>query len=268
MDTSISLLTAVLYIVAGLLLGLRLFHTEGRWLPPRNLALTVMVAGLLAHVILLADYMVTPIGLNFSFYTAMSLVSWLVVAMLLVSSLDKPVENLGIFLMPIAAISIILDWKNPGFRLLPMDASWGLGLHVLISILAYSTLTLASLQAILLSIQDQHLHKGHPGGFVRVLPPLQTMEAFLFELIGLGFILLTLGLLSGFMFVDDLLAQRLIHKTVLSVLAWLVFGVLLFGRLRFGWRGRRAVIGTLSGFAFLMLAYFGSKLVIEIILQN
>ena len=103
--------------------------------------------------------------------------------------------------------------------------------------LAYSLLTLAAVQAILLAIQDHHLRSRHPGGFVRGLPPLQTMESLLFEMIAAGFVLLTLALVSGFAFLENMFAQHLVHKTVLSTLAWLVFGGLLLGRFRYGWRG-------------------------------
>jgi len=92
------------------------------------------------------------------------------------------------------------------------------------------------------------------------------MEHFLFQLIAAGFALLTLALFTGLIFVQNLFAQHLVHKTVLSLLAWLVFAVLLWGRWRFGWRGRTAIRWTLGGFASLMLAYFGSKLVLELIL--
>ena len=92
------------------------------------------------------------------------------------------------------------------------------------------------------------------------------MEALLFEMIILGFTLLTLGLISGFVFLEDMFAQRLAHKTFLSIAAWLVFGTLLWGRFRSGWRGQRALIWTLVGFVVLMLAYFGSKAVIELVL--
>ena len=87
-------------------------------------------------------------------------------------------------------------------------------------------------------------------------------------MIGTGFALLTLALLSGFAFLEDMFAQHLVHKTVLSTLAWLMFGGLLIGRLRYGWRGKTAIVWTLSGFAVLILAYFGSKMVLELILQR
>jgi len=143
-----------------------------------------------------------------------------------------------------------------------------LKLHVLLSMLAYSLLTLASVQALLLAVQDHYLRKRRPGGFIRALPPLMTMEALLFEMIGIGFVLLTLALLSGFAFLENMFAQHLVHKTVLSVVAWMVFGGLLLGRRVWGWRGRKAIVWTLSGFAILILAYFGSKLVLELVLHR
>jgi ABC-type uncharacterized transport system permease subunit len=94
------------------------------------------------------------------------------------------------------------------------------------------------------------------------------MEALLFELIAVGFFLLSLALVSGFAFLEDMFAQHLVHKTLLSVVSWLVFAGLLWGRFRFGWRGRTAIRGTLTGFVLLMLAYFGSKLVLELILHR
>ena len=107
-----------------------------------------------------------------------------------------------------------------------------------------------------------------PGGFLRGIPPLTAIESLLFQMIGAGFVLLSITLFSGLLFLKDIFAQHLVHKTVLSFIAWGVFGVLLWGRWRFGWRGRTAIRWTLSGFAFLALAYFGSKLVLELILQR
>jgi ABC-type uncharacterized transport system permease subunit len=141
-------------------------------------------------------------------------------------------------------------------------------MHILISVISYSLLTLAALQAILLAIQNQQLRNRHPGGFVRAMPPLETMECLLFRLIGIGFLLLSISLLSAVPYTQNLVEQHLIHKTVLSITAWVVFAILLWGRWRFGWRGRTAIRWTLGGFAVLMLAYFGSKLVLELIIGS
>ena len=217
---------------------------------------------------LLYQNVISATGINLGFFSAASLSAWTILTLLLVSCLSKPVENLGIALFPIAALAAWLESRYPSAYVLGQSASWGLRIHVLVSMLAYSLLSLASVQAVLLAIQDHHLHGRHPGGFIRALPPLQTMESLLFEMIGAGFALLTASLFSGFLFLEDMFAQHMVHKTVLSVVGWFVFGTLLLGRFRSGWRGRTAIIWTLSGFVVLMLAYFGSKAVLELILQR
>jgi ABC-type uncharacterized transport system permease subunit len=258
----------ILYLAAAGVIGYRLFRREASGAPPRALALGLGLAGLLAHTWLIYYGIFSKPGLNLAFFNALALTSWTVVALLLVSSLTKPVENLGILLLPIAALTLFLEARYPSVDFMRSAAGWDIKVHVLLSMLAYSLLTLASVQAILLALQDHHLRSHHPGGFIRALPPLQTMESLLFEMIGAGFVLLTLALISGFAFMEDMLAQHLVHKTVLSTLGWLVFGGLLIGRFRFGWRGRTAIIWTLSGFVMLVLAYFGSKAVLELILDR
>ncbi len=259
---------ALFYFVGGLSTGLRLFGSGDNWRPPRSLGIAFGFAGLLLHGVFLYLELFTAGGLNLNFFNAVSLAAWTVAGLLLVSALSKPVENLAILALPVAAITVLLDLRFPGSHLLSAEAGWALRVHVLTSMLAYSLLTLASAQAILLAIQDTHLRRHRPGGFIRALPPLQTMESLLFEMISLGFVLLSVSLITGFIYLEDMFAQHLVHKTVLSIVAWVGFGVLLWGRYRFGWRGRTAIRWTLLGFVVLMLAYFGSKAVIELILQR
>jgi ABC-type uncharacterized transport system permease subunit len=267
--------TLLFYLGCGITIALRLFLRDAQRIPPRNLALSLGFAGVLGHAVLLYHSAVSDVGLDLGFFSALALAAWTAVILLLVSALTKPVENLGIVLFPLAALMLWLQHSGLGLdggqfstRLLGPQADWGLKIHVLVSLLAYSLLTLASVQAVLLAIQDHHLHRRQPGGFIRALPPLQTMESLLFEMIGTGFALLTLSLLSGSLFLEDMFAQHLVHKTVLSVIGWVVFGILLLGRFRAGWRGRTAIIWTLSGFVVLILAYFGSKAVLELILKR
>jgi len=130
-----------------------------------------------------------------------------------------------------------------------------------------ATQSLAMFQALLLSLQDHQLKHKHPSGLIRNFPPLQTMESLLFGFLWAGWVVLSLSLLSGWLFFEDLFAQHLVHKTVLSCIAWVVFAVLLWGRHQLGWRGHKAIRWTLAGFCLLMLAYFGSKLVREFILH-
>ncbi len=257
-----------LYLASGGVIALRLFSRDRLGRFGRPLAIALGFAGVALHTLLLYHGIFAEPGLNLGFFNALSLTAWTVVLLFLVSSLSKPVENLGILLFPVAAVTVYLDVRFPSVHFLRQEAGWPLKLHVLVSMLAYSLLTLASVQALLLAVQDQHLRHRHPGGFIRSLPPLQTMETLLFEMIGTGFVLLTLALASGFAFLEDMFAQHLVHKTVLSILGWVVFGTLLLGRHRYGWRGRTAIIWTLSGYVMLILAYFGSKAVLELILQR
>jgi ABC-type uncharacterized transport system permease subunit len=266
--TLLALPAALLYFGGGLSTGLRLFGGSEHRRPPRSLGLALGYGGLLLHGIVLYTELFTPGGLNLGFFNAVSLAAWTVAGLLLVSALTKPVENLAILALPVAAITVLLDVRFPGNHLLGDDAGWALRVHVLTSMLAYSLLTLASAQAILTAIQDAQLRGHRPRGFVRTLPPLQTMEALLFEMISLGFVLLSISLVTGFIYLEDMFAQHLVHKTVLSIVAWIAFATLLWGRYRFGWRGRTALRWTLIGFAVLMLAYFGSKAVIELILKR
>lgn len=264
----IPLFAIACYLAGGAVIAIRLFRPGMEHQLPRAAGITLGLAGVLLHGVFLYQHIVTDSGINLGFFDAASLISWTILLLLLLSALSKPVENLGIVLLPLAVLAIIFQDRFPAAHFLSPHASWGLRLHVLISLLAYSLLTMASVQAVLLAIQDHHLRHRHPGGFIRSLPPLQTMEALLFEMIGAGFILLTLALISGFMFLQDMFAQHLVHKTILSIVAWLVFAGLLWGRFRSGWRGQKALTWTLVGFVVLMLAYFGSKFVIELVLKG
>lgn len=268
MNSSLTAFLAVVcYLSSCAVISLRLFHAATAQRVPRGVGIALGLAGVGLHGLFIYQHAFTHGGVNLGFFDAGALVAWTILLLLMLSAISKPVENLGIVLLPLAALLVILDTRYHTSHFLAANAPWGLRIHVLISLLAYSLLTMASVQAVLLAIQDYHLRNRHPGGFIRALPPLQTMEALLFEMISAGFVLLTIALLSGLFFLEDMFAQRLAHKTLLSILAWLVFGALLWGRYRFGWRGQKALIWTLSGFVVLMLAYFGSKFVLELVLS-
>jgi ABC-type uncharacterized transport system permease subunit len=178
------------------------------------------------------------------------------------------VENLAVVLFPLAALSIALAAYFPGSRVLPEDMAVGVKIHILASILAYSLLCLSAFQALFLAVQDHQLRHRHPVRVMQFLPPLAVMEELLVQILVAGFLLLSLSLLSGVMFLDNLLAQHLAHKTALSFAAWLIFALLIWGRLHYGWRGRTLIRWNLGGFFMLMLAYFGTKLVLEFILPR
>lgn len=205
---------------------------------------------------------------NFSFFNAAALVALFITLLLLIAALDKPVEKLGIAIFPLSAILLALDMIFPEKNHLLATHNWQMSAHILTSIVAFSLLNIAALQAILLAIQDQQLRSHHPKRLMQALPPLQAMETLLFQMIGAGLFFLTVSLFSGFIFIEDLFAQHLVHKTVLAIIAWIIFSALLIGRLRYGWRGSIAIQWTLIGFVLLLLAYFGSKLVLEFILKK
>jgi ABC-type uncharacterized transport system permease subunit len=184
-----------------------------------------------------------------------------------VASLFKPVLNAGIALFPLAGIALIAaTWlPNQGGH---TGLTLGILLHAISSALAFAVLAIAAVQAVLVGLQNQALRHHRIRGIVQSLPPLTTMERVLFELVWAGIILLTLSIASGLIFLDNFFAQHLAHKTVLSLLAWIIFTTLLIGRYRFGWRGMRAVRWTLGGCGLLVLAYFGSKFVLEVLLNR
>ena len=262
----------VLYLSAGGLLIRQLaLSASGRGDQShsiRNLALLATLIGVIAHAVLLYGRVFTPEGLDMGFFNALSLAGWLICALLVALALRQPVENLGIAILPFAALSLVLQLAAPEGTSRPVAADGPIQAHIVLSILAYGAFSIAALQAILLAVQDHQLHAHRPGGLTRALPPLRTMESLLFQMIAIGFAILSLALLSGVLFLEDIFAQHLVHKTVLSLAAWLVFAILLWGRFRFGWRGRTAIRWTLSGFAVLLLAYFGSKFVLELVLMR
>lgn len=258
----------VLYLIASLLLGVRLARAASGPEWAKRGPLSVGLGGLILHGAVIYQFVVSSAGINLGVFNAFTLVAWLIALLLLVSSFSQPLENLGIIILPVAAITIILALVFPAERLVTGETPLGIEAHILTSILAYSILSIAAVQSLLLAVQDHHLRNRHPGGFIRALPPLQVMESLLFQMIWLGFILLSVALLTGLLFLEDLFAQHLAHKTVLSLASWGVFGVLLWGRHRFGWRGRVAIRWTLSGLIVLAVAYFGSKLVLEVMLTS
>ena len=206
-------------------------------------------------------------GVELSFFSALSLVA-LGMAMLSTGvAWTRRFDALGGIVYPLAAVLVGAYALQGSGRVEALD--WRLKLHALLALLAFATLAVAAVLALMLWLQEATLRRRElDAPLLRWLPPLTELETLLFRTIAVGFGLLSAALLTGALFVDDLLAQHLVHKTVLSVLSWLVFAALLYGRVRHGWRGRRAIRMTLWAMALLLLAFFGSKLVLEMILHR
>lgn len=207
----------------------------------------------------------TTAGLDLSLLKICALISLVINVALFFSGLKKPIHSLFLFLFPISALSLFAAISTPSTK----DAvvlSSTIEAHILVSILAYSTLAIAALQALLIGYQNWQLKHKHQNLLMRTFPPLQSMEALLFELVWAGEILLTLSLISGFLFYEDFTTQKLLHKVVFSMVAWVFYGCLLWGRHFKGWRGNTAIRWTWAGFIAILLGYIGSKVALEFLL--
>lgn len=259
--TIASALASILYCLSALLIFQQLDDQDRRRWKPLVLALVAM----LLHAVALNHLIFQPSGLNLEFFVSFSLISWLISGQILLSCIFRRIDSLGIVVFPISGIAALLalvDFTDP----LIISANNALQGHIMVSVVAYSLIMLSAIQACLLAYQDHAIRSHHPGGLIRFLPPLHDMETLLFQFLGFGFLVLGASLITGFIFLEDIFAQHLVHKTALSIVAWLILGILLLGRFQFGWRGKTAIRWSLAAFAFLMLAYFGSKLVFEFIL--
>ncbi|QJQ94613.1 MULTISPECIES: inner membrane protein YpjD [Halomonadaceae] len=227
----------------------------------------VGLLALICHGLVIVAFMQAAQGLWLGLSSSAVVVSALIVAVLLGGSLVKPILNASVALYPLAAASLLLAVGLPRSGQ-ESGMPPGIALHAISSALAFALLAIAAAQAVLLALQNHALRHHHIRGLVQSLPPLTTMERVLFELIWAGMALLTLSIASGFMFLDNLFAQHLVHKTLLSLAAWVIFSILLAGHHFLGWRGLKAVRWTLGGCALLLLAYFGSKFALEIVFQR
>lgn len=227
-----------------------------------------LAAALLLHGTTLARQIFGAGGMHFGFALALSMMLWLAVAFYWIESFYARMEGLQVLGLPLAALCSLLPWLAPGQHLVASADAPVFRLHFMMAMLAYSLFTLAALHAILMAVTERRLHRGRMTPLFAGLPPLLTMEALLFRLIHVAFALLTLTLATGILFSEQIFGKALPfnHKTVFALLSWLIFAALLYGRHRHGWRGRKALSWTLAGFAALLLAYVGSRFVLEVLL--
>jgi ABC-type uncharacterized transport system permease subunit len=234
----------------------------------RALAALLAAAALAGHATLVVGVVYSRGGLDVSLVNALSAVAGLTALFAWVGNSARALPGVAMVALPVAALAAPLPalFPNP-HRFSLVDEPWA-ALHIAVALSAYALLIVAALQALLLLGLERRLHRALPDPVAEGLPPLLTLERFLFRLVAIGYVLLTLTLLSGALFSEQLFGQPLqfTHKIVFSLLGWLVFGALLFGRHRYGWRGRAALHWIVAGTALLFLAYTGSKFVLEVIL--
>jgi ABC-type uncharacterized transport system permease subunit len=222
---------------------------------------------LVIHAVSLNNSLYSSEGMHFSFALALSLILWLAVLIYWLESFRARMDGLQPMVLPIAGACALLPAIFPSHLVAHAEAL-GFQLHLLVSMLSYSLFTLAALHAVFMGFAERKLHRRSLNRGLASLPPLQTMEALLFRMLTLAFVLLTLALGSGILYSEVLFGKAFTfnHKTVFAFVAWLVFAALLAGRQIYGWRGRIALRWTLIGFGILMLAYIGSRFVVEVIL--
>ena len=209
-------------------------------------------------------------GFNLGFYNALSAIFWLTVLIYWVSDLKHELHSLQAFVLPPAAVFAVLPAFTSQNHYLPTAEASLFLMHIGIAILAYSLFTFAALHAVLMTIAERSLHNKPTLIKLPSFPPLMVMETLLFRIITLGFILLTITMVSGMLFSEQIFGKPLQfnHKIVFSIASWLIYGGLLYGRYQYGWRGLKAIRWTLAGFLLLLLAYIGSKFVLEVILHR
>lgn len=266
MHDKILLSAAACYLVAVILLYLALTQRSDK---KRLAAGCITFLGLVLHTWAEAQHWLIPASPHISLLNVMSLCALVTVAIPLGTyPLKNSLFNASLVALPISVLILVGEGIISAPELELAKTSLGMTVHIISSIIAFGVLSIASVYAMFVALIDHLLRKHSFNSLVRSLPALDTLEELLMLLIKVGFAVLTISLVTGLIFVDDLFGQHLGHKTLLSSFAWLIFAMLLWGRWKRGWRGRVAVRMTLAGIAILLLAYFGSKLILEIFLQR
>ncbi|MFH7527417.1 MULTISPECIES: cytochrome C assembly family protein [Aeromonas] len=221
---------------------------------------------LMTHAGALGSEVLLSSGQNLSMLNVASLVS------LIISCFMTCVTRRfnGWILLPVvysfSALLLAASALIPGRYITHLEAHPQLLLHIGLALMAYSVLMIACLFALQLACLDKQL-KSRKISQLPAMPPLMTVEKRLFQLISAGVLLLTLSIASGLFFLEDMFAQGKSHKAVLSILAWCVYVLLLWGHHTYGWRGRKVITLSLIGSVILTLAYFGSRFVKEVLLN-
>jgi len=228
----------------------------------------LVALALVLHAIVLAGAIFRPDGLDLSFANALSLVAGLAVLVAWASGLFRVLPQVAAVVLAMAAAGVLVHtFGESPHRFAYADSPWA-SVHIAIALVAYALFVVAALQALMLTGLDKRLRGG--GDARGETPPLLTLERYLFRLVGTAFVLLTLTLISGFLFSEQLFGKPVTftHKNVFSVAGWLAFATLLYGRARYGWRGKTALRWIIGGTLMLVLGYLGSKFVSEVLLHR
>lgn len=256
----------LLYVAVAALYAASLWLRPPR-VPPAT-PMAIVALALVVHAVTIVRAVFTPDGIDLSFPQALSLVAWLTVIVAVTSGLLAKLPAVGNVILPVAALCALFPLAGgPPHRFAYAGETWA-AVHIAVALVGYAMFTVAALQALLLAGLEKRLHSGIARPDTDGTVPLLTLERFMFRLVGAGFVLLTLTIASGLVFSEEVFGKpvTLTHKNVFSVLGWVTFAVLLFGRWRYGWRGRPALYWILAGTALLVLGYLGSKFVSQVLL--
>lgn len=234
-----------------------------------NLHSAMIALGLLIHGWLLYQGIFGQ-GFNLGFYNALSAIFWLTVLVYWLANLKHELHSLQAFVLPPAALFALLPAFEVSDHYLPVEIQPLFIAHISIALLAYSLFTFAALHALLMAIAERSLHNKPSIIKLPGFPPLLVMESLLFKVIKIGFMLLTFTLISGMLFSEQIFGwpMQYTHKTIFSIASWFIYGWLLYGRYQYGWRGSKAIKLTLIGFVLLLLAYVGTKFILEVLLHR
>lgn len=252
-----SLLALFAYSLSLALIVPGLLTHNGGW---RRLAMIFACVALVTHAVALQQRIFAiDDGQNLSLLNISSLVSLLICTiMTIVAS-----RNRGWLLLPVvysfALINLAFASFVPNAFITHLETTPGMMIHIGLSLFAYSTLIIAALYALQLAWIDYQL-KNKRLTFTQDMPPLLTIERKMFHITQIGVVLLTLVLCTGLFYMQNWFSSENVDKAVLSILAWFVYIVLLWGHYHEGWRGRRVVWFNCSGALLLTMAYFGSRI--------
>ena len=227
----------------------------------------------LFHAIFVYSVLGTSSGIDLSFFNVAALISLAITAAIILASIRQPVHSLYLFVFLISILTVsaclVVNTLVSSPTATPRSVSAPLLLHIVVSVVAYSVLTLAACQSILVLTMEWRIRKRTAGELLQILPPLESLEAMLFRFLWWGLAILTISIGTGFLFLADKFSEHLSqHHTVLSVASWIVYASLLAGHTKFGWRGVTTTRWSLIAFVLLALGYFGTKFVIEFLLQR
>ena len=258
----------LLYLLAAVAFGMnRLPRNAAR----AGLFLAAALLALVAGIVLHADALHAVIGradeLSLSISSAVSLIGLQLALIALLAAIEPTLRGMSAGLLALAAVASVPLGSEPDV-VEGVAVTCQIRAHILVSMFAYGLLTAGAIVAVFALLQDRRLRAGKFASGNVMFAPLETTEKMLFGVTAFGFAGLLLAVVSGFAFVENLFAQHLVHKTALSLLALALFGLLLGGRVFWGWRGKRAVYLYLWGFGILCLAYFGSRFILEEILNR